>query len=80
MVPNSSIGNETFENSYEDGEDNLESALLEMPLGVRIFWDLLFGSSIFISILGNVSVLWTIIGKSRNKSLLFSYFVTVFVT
>ena len=80
MVPNSSIGNETFENSYEDGEDNLESALLEMPLGVRIFWDLLFGSSIFISILGNVSVLWTIIGKSRNKSLLFSYFVTVFVS
>ena len=68
MVPNSSIGNETFENSYEDGEDNLESALLEMPLGVRIFWDLLFGSSIFISILGNVSVLWTIIGKSRNTS------------
>ena len=66
MVPNSSIGNETFENSYEDGEDNLESALLEMPLGVRIFWDLLFGSSIFISILGNVSVLWTIIGKSCN--------------
>ena len=68
MVPNSSIGNETFENSYKDGEDNLESALLEMPLGVRIFWDLLFGSSIFISILGNVSVLWTIIGKSRNTS------------
>ena len=66
MVPNGSVGNETFENSYEDGEDNLESALLEMPLGVRIFWDLLFGSSIFISILGNVSVLWTIIGKSIN--------------
>ena len=66
MVPNGSVGNETFENSYEDGEDNLESDLIEMPLGVRIFWDVLFGTSIFISILGNVSVLWTIIGKSLS--------------
>ena len=54
--------NETFE-IFSD-EENSEVEPLGMPVGVRIFWDMLFGSSILISVLGNVSVLWTIIGKS----------------
>ena len=56
--------NETF---FTDGDEDVASggdvSLLDMPIGVRVFWDLLFGSSILISILGNASVLWTIIGK-----------------
>ena len=48
---------ELFDNEEENYEDT------EMTLGVRIFWDILFGSSIVISILGNISVLWTIIGE-----------------
>ena len=65
MAPNGSIQNismdELFENNENEEENYVEDT--EMPLGVRIFWDILFGSSIVISILGNISVLWTIIGK-----------------
>ena len=60
MAPNGSIQNISMEELFDE-EENYEDT--EMPLGVRIFWDILFGSSIVISILGNISVLWTIIGK-----------------
>ena len=57
--------NETFftDQEEEDVASGGDVSLLDMPIGVRVFWDLLFGSSILISILGNASVLWTIIGK-----------------
>ena len=60
MAPNGSIQNISMEELFDE-EENYEDT--EMPLGVRIFWDILFGSSIVISILGNISVLWTIIGE-----------------
>ena len=55
---------------YDQDEDrgNFTAAVLaeagEMPLGIKVFWDLLFGASIFISIVGNFTVLWIILGIS----------------
>ena len=36
---------------------------LEMDLGPRIVWDLLFGSMLFVAVLGNLIVLWIVTGK-----------------
>ena len=43
-----------------------------MNLGVRIVWDILFGGMLFVAVVGNLIVLWIVIGKlelhRNNKS------------
>ena len=34
-----------------------------MPLGARIVWDILFGGMLFVAVVGNLIVLWIVIGK-----------------
>ena len=34
-----------------------------MALGPRICWDILFGSMIFVAVVGNLIVLWIVTGK-----------------
>ena len=34
-----------------------------MNLGVRIVWDILFGGMLFVAVVGNLIVLWIVIGK-----------------
>ena len=36
---------------------------LEMELAPRIVWDLLFGSMLFVAVVGNLIVLWIVIGN-----------------
>lgn len=45
--------------------ENFTATNLEMDLGPRIFWDLLFGTMIFVAVVGNLIVLWIVIGKSN---------------
>ena len=37
---------------------------LDMSLGPRIFWDVLFSCMIFVAVVGNLIVLWIVIGKN----------------
>jgi len=45
----------------ENPELKVES--IEMPLGARIVWDILFGGMLFVAVVGNLIVLWIVIGK-----------------
>ena len=38
---------------------------MSMALGPRIFWDILFGSMIFVAVVGNLIVLWIVAGKQK---------------
>ena len=40
---------------------------MSMALGPRIFWDILFGSMIFVAVVGNLIVLWIVAGKQKIK-------------
>ena len=50
--------------TYDTDEDPI--AELRMTFGLRLMWDLLFGSAMGISILGNSIIIWIILGK-KNK-------------
>ena len=47
--------------TYDTDEDPI--AELRMTFGLRLMWDLLFGSAMGISILGNSIIIWIILGK-----------------
>ena len=61
--------NSTFNNSSFEP--------IRMTLGWRIVWDILFGGSMFLSILGNLAITLMIMGKIsiRVKRDLFSFFM-----
>jgi hypothetical protein len=59
-MENNNVTLADFNNATEQEEEFSP----DMNLSTRIVWDLLFGSSIFFSIMGNVSVLWIILGKN----------------
>ena len=46
------------------------STLEEMDLGLRVFWDVCFVSIITVGIVGNLIVLWIIMG---TKNILFNF-------
>ena len=51
--------------TYDINEDPIEE--LRMTFGLRLMWDLLFGSAMGISILGNSIIIWIILGKKTNS-------------
>ena len=55
------LDNQSF--VLEVNGSNLTEFSLHMDVGLRIFWDSLFGSSMFISIVGNLAVMWIILGE-----------------
>ena len=52
----------TINNMANASESDFEP--IRMTLGWRIVWDILFGGSMFLSILGNSTLIWMIMGKA----------------
>ena len=40
---------------------------LGMKMGPRIVWDILFGGMLFVAVVGNLIVLWIVVGKHSRS-------------
>ena len=51
--------------NFSDTNSTNATEEISMALGPRIFWDILFGSMIFVAVVGNLIVLWIVAGKQK---------------
>ena len=64
-MSNKTMSNITSDDILRILEENPElNESLDMQLGLRIVWDILFGGMLFVAVVGNLIVLWIVVGKN----------------